>query len=324
MRIDGFAHFLPERFRQTVLARLPNHPALESWRSLVGLFDIDLRRRFLDDEGVDRQVLMTTQPALEDLFDRAAAAEMARLANDGMAELAQRHGDRFYGVATVALSDPEEAARELERSVTELGLVGAQIYSNIAGRPLDAPELEPFWRKAEELDVPLWLHPARTPDRADYLGENASRFRLYLVFGWPYDTTLAMARLVFGGVLSRHPRLKIIVHHAGAMVPFFVGRVEKIYQGETMPDGTPAIEGFRRFYADTCTWGSIPALLAAYHTFGGERMIMGSDVPYGPEGGRDFLHETVTSLTYLPVPPAEREAIASGNLLRLLQRSSAV
>lgn len=319
MLIDGFAHFLPEAYRRAMLERLPDHPALANWKTLEALRDVRSRLALMDSLGVDRQAITTNNPPLEQVLDEETGAQMARLANDSMAEVVAAHPDRFYGVASVCLLDPGEAARELERSVKKLGLVGAQIYSNVHGRPLSDMAFEPFWAKAAELDVPLWLHPARAPSpEAD---EISRRHSLDLVFGWPYDTTLAMSQLVLGGTMARHPRLKIIVHHAGAMMTFCIGRVEMLFEETLMPDGRPAVDGFRQFYVDSVTWGSTPALVSAMHAFGASHIVMGSDAPFGPRAGETFLKASIQALDALPVPPAEREAIASGNLLRLMNKS---
>jgi predicted TIM-barrel fold metal-dependent hydrolase len=251
------------------------------------LWDVERRLKLLDAFGVEKQVVSVTQPSLDDMFPREEALALARLANDTLAEMLAGHEGRLLGLTTLSL---------------------------------DRPELEVFWEAAEANGVVLWLHPARTAARPDYVDETESKWRIYNVFGWPWDTTVAMVRLVLSGVMERHPNLRIIAHHGGALVPYFVGRIEKLYNhgGIRTPGGETVLAGLKRFYVDTCTWGSTAALLSTYAAFGPERMILGSDVPYGDDEGRDFLEETILSLRYLPVPREEIEAIAAGNLVRLV------
>jgi len=145
-------------------------------------------------------------PALEGVATPAEAGRLARLANDGLAELCARHPDRFPAfVATVSLSDIDAAVAEAHRSIAELGAKGIQIYSNIAGRPLDEPGFEPIFAAMAQHDLPIWLHPARTAAMTDYSAEPRSRYEMWWCFGWPYETSVAMSRLVFSGLFDRYP-----------------------------------------------------------------------------------------------------------------------
>jgi predicted TIM-barrel fold metal-dependent hydrolase len=133
---------------------------------------------------------------------------------------------RFVGFgACLPMNDPDETLKELERAVSTLGAKGAQIYTNINNRPLDDPEFQPVFDEMARRKLPIWLHPTRGSDFPDYLTENKSLYEIWWTFGWPYETSAAMARLVFSGLFDRHPDIKIITHHGGAMIPFFEGRV---------------------------------------------------------------------------------------------------
>src|SRR5262249_34228193 len=144
----------------------------------------------------------------------------------GMAELVQRYPDRFPAfVAALPLDQPDAAVRELKRAVGDLGARGFQIFSNIAGTPISAPEFLPLFETMVEYDLPIWMHPYRGADMADFKTEDRSEFEIWWTFGWPYDTSAAMARLVFAGYFDRFPTLKIITHHMGAMIPYFAGRI---------------------------------------------------------------------------------------------------
>ena len=127
--------------------------------------------------------------------------------------------------AALPMNAPEAALVEAQRAVTELGAKGIQIYSNVLGKPIVSPEFLPLFEAMVGYDLPIWLHPYRGADFPDYLKEDASEFEIWWTFGWPYDTSAAMARVVFAGLFDRWPSLKIIAHHMGAMVPYFAGRV---------------------------------------------------------------------------------------------------
>lgn len=322
MRIDAFAHGLPPRFRSAVLDEVQGDHALVNWLSLRRLFDVEDRLRLMDELGIDVQVVTTPSPPLEALFEPEAACRLAELANREMARLVEENPRRLLGVATVPLVDPEWAVAEVRHAVTELGLLGPLIYTHVNGRALDQPELEPFWGEVERLGVPVWLHPDRPASSPDYSGEEASRYGLFLVLGWPYETSIAMARLVLSGVIARYPGLDFIVHHGGGMVPFFHRRIEMNFQeGQRrvpMPEDTSVdVErDLRRFYVDTVLQGATSALSASIDFFGPDRVLFATDMPFGPEDGLQFARGSIDSVEGLP--SSQREAIFGDNTTKLL------
>lgn len=322
MRVDVFAHGLPVELRRAVLDRAPSIPDLVNWSSLPELFEADLRLRLMDRLNIDVQVLTTPSPPLETMFDAASSCKLAELANDGMAKLVREQPQRLRGVATLPLVDPEWAITELRRAVLDLGLTGPLVYTHVNGRPLDRPELEPFWSAVEELEVPVWLHPDRPSTTPDYAGEAESRYGMFLVLGWPYETSVAMARLVLSGVLARHPRLSILVHHGGAMIPFFHKRIEMNFQGgqgrvPALADETVDVDrDLRRFYVDTALQGATGALDAAIRFFGADHVLFATDAPFGPNGGLAFAEASLRSVNRLS--SKTRDAIFAGNAIRLL------
>lgn len=284
--------------------------------------DIAHRLELMDECGIDMQVLATPSPPLDEQFDVATAQELARLANDEVAALVDAHPDRFIGTATLSLADPQWACEELHRAVGDLGLRGALLYTSVRGEAIDRSSFEPLYETLAALGTPAWLHPERSSRQADYKGEGDSKYGLFLVFGWPYETTIAMARLVLSGVLQRHPNLKIIAHHAGGMVPRMAKRIETHFQNLPRVNGPqdldePPIEYFKRFWVDTVTQGSPSALMAAREVFGADRMVFASDMPFGTNGGRDFIVSEMAALDGLPIPEREKRAIWSANLLSL-------
>jgi aminocarboxymuconate-semialdehyde decarboxylase len=179
--------------------------------------------------------------------------------------------------------------------------------------------------------VPVWLHPARGAAPPDYPGERTSRFEIWHVFGWPFDTTIAMTRLIFGGVLDRFPSLKIITHHLGGTVPFLESRIRNAYDqfGTRTADEDYAallrsmrrhpLEYYRMFYADTALYGSPPALECGLAFFGPERVLFGSDMPFDIEGGSRYIRLTLAAIEEMSAPEAVKQRILRENARQLLK-----
>jgi aminocarboxymuconate-semialdehyde decarboxylase len=189
----------------------------------------------------------------------------------------------------------------------------------------------------ERSGLPVWLHPARGPDYPDYEGETGSKYDINMVFGWAYDTTLAMTRLALSGYLEQLPKLKIIVHHAGAFIPVLANRVESIYgggrsgyqperrfsyrvaaTGETAHLSRPPIEYLRMFYTDTVSHGSLAAVSAAYGFFGARNLLFGTDAPFDFAEGRIFTRSHRAVVDSMVITPSDRALIYGGNLQRLI------
>jgi aminocarboxymuconate-semialdehyde decarboxylase len=310
----------PPAFRERVLELSGSDADLANWQRIPAIGDITARIDIMDEVGIDAQVICTPSPPVDEKFEQHVAQDLARTVNDEVAAIVADHPGRFIATATLSLSDPAWAAEELTRAVEELNLRGCQLYTSVNGSPIDGPEFRPLYDALEALDVPAWLHPERSSSQADYPTEDHSRYGLFLVFGWPYETTIAMARLVFSGTMQQHPRLKIIAHHAGAMIPRMANRIRSHYQNLPRVDGPeglelPAIDYFKRFWVDTVTQGSTTALMSAHEMFGADRMLFASDFPFGTNGGRDFIVTEMDAVAAMPVPENEKERIWARNLL---------
>jgi len=296
------------------------------------MVDLDLRFRQMDEFGEGyRQIVSLPAPPPEDIGEPRVSAEMARVANDGLAELVERHADRFAGfVAAVPMNDVDAALREIDEAIAA-GALGVQIYSNVSGHPLDEERFEPFFARMTELDRRIWVHPSRSAAWPDYPTEEKSRHEIWWVFGWPYETAVFMARLVFSGVLERHPGLKLVIHHGGRMVPHFSGRVGPGWDqlgARTPPDRREEIEGpelsrrpldyFRMFYADTAMFGAAHALRCCIDFFGIDHVLFASDSPFDPQKGPAYIRATIENLESLDLGDEERAQIYEGNARRLL------
>jgi predicted TIM-barrel fold metal-dependent hydrolase len=334
LRIDVFCHILPPRYLEERNRRAGKSFGTQYARYYTanqGLTDLGIRFRILDQFPDVRQLLTIAGPNVESITAPADAVELARIANDELAELVAKHPDRFIAAAAcLPMSDVDAALREAERAIHELHFCGVEVFTDINGRPVDAPELLPLYEKMQALDLPILLHPRRTNTTPDYPGEATSKFLIYTNFGWPFETSKAMARLAFGGVLERFPRLKIVTHHAGGMIPFFHKRVDLSwdfnvrlmgYQGDGQAVPASPVERYRLFYCDTAIQGNTAALMCAYDFFGADRMVFATDSPYDDERGARVYRETIPAVEAMPIGAEEKAKIFEGNARRLFRLS---
>jgi predicted TIM-barrel fold metal-dependent hydrolase len=335
LKIDAFCHIMPAPYYERFLRlEVPRHVNLRKRVSNVpSLFDLDVRFHQMDEFGEDyRQIVNLVAPPVEDLGSPAVSKEMSRIANEAMAQLVADHPDRFAGfTASVPMDDPDAAVAELEYAVSVLGALGAQIYTHVHDAPMDDARFDPFYARIAELGKLLQVHPCRNSNWPDYPGEARSKFEIWWTFGWEYDLSAFMARVVFSGVLERHPSLMLLIHHGGSMVPHFSGRVGPGWDqlGARTPDsqrgdveGYPLskrpLEYFKMMYADTAMFGAAHALRCSIDFYGVEHVLFGSDSPFDPEGGPGYIRSTIQNLQEIGLTHAEQEAIFHGNVARLL------
>jgi aminocarboxymuconate-semialdehyde decarboxylase len=327
--VDIYCHIFPDKFFQEmnrIAPRLGNIGA--RLRGVKKLFDLDERFREMDQFGDYREIISLPNPPIEDFAGGDVGLNLARIGNDAMAELCARHPARFPTfVAALSMTDVEGSVKEARRAVTELGAGGVQIFTNIAGRPLDDGAYEPIFATMAELDLPIWLHPARTASMPDYAAEQKSRFEMWWCFGWPYDTSVAMVRMVLCGLLDRYPRLKIITHHLGGMIPFYDGRIGpglEVLGSRTLDEDyskilpslkRPHLDYLHDFYGDTALFGGgVHAVRCGLEFFGADHMVFATDTPLGP------IAPTIARIRELDIPEGDRRKILAGNAERLLRR----
>ncbi len=334
MKIDAFNHLFPRKFYERMLKVAPNGKDMHKRvRAIPCIVDLDERFRIMDRFGDDyRQVISLPSPPIEVFGPPPVSTDMAKLANDGMAELVRKHPDRFPGfVASLPMNDPSGLLREAKRAVRELGAVGVQVFTNVLGAPLTAPATLPLFDLMAKLDRPIWMHPARGADVPDYASEKRSHYEIWWTLGWPYETSVAMAHIVFAGLFDKHPDLKIITHHMGGMIPYFEGRVGPGWdQLGTRTSDTDyfkllrrlkkrPLDYFRMFYADTALFGAWEATKCGLKFFGADRVLFASDAPFDPEKGSMYTRTTIEIIDRLDISPAERHAIYEGNARRLMR-----
>jgi aminocarboxymuconate-semialdehyde decarboxylase len=245
--------------------------------------------------------------------------KMTSLSNDAILADCNKFPDRFIAVGTL-LFPTEEYLPEFDRCVNELGMAGIQIFSNIDGKPLDDPEFRPFFAKANATKTPIWIHPQLSkgwvPDYA-----------IHKFLGWPYETCVAVCRLVFSGIMEQYPDLRIITHHNAGMISFYSHRIKGFYdmrethaQSKIVPLAKDPREYLKMFYADTVVTGASHSLECGYKFFGAEHVVFATDYPYGPEHGDVWSKAELTMIDNAGFSAADKEKILGGNLQRLIDR----
>jgi predicted TIM-barrel fold metal-dependent hydrolase len=332
-KIDVFTHIFPKAYAARMTELAPDYKdAGKRVRAVPMLTDLDERFRVMDRFAGYQQILSIATPPIEVFARPDDAVDLARRANDGMAELVQKYPDRFPGfVASLPLNNPEQAVFETHRSIRDLGARGIQLFTNVCGKPLVAPEFLPLFDAMAAFDLPIWLHPYRGADMPDYASEERSLYEIWWTFGWPYETSVAMARIVFAGLFDMHPTLKIITHHMGAMAPYFEGRVgpgwDQLGARTSDHDYTLVLRGlkkrpldyFRMFYADTALFGAYEATVCGLRFFNADHVLFASDSPFDPEKGPMYIRDTIAVVDRLPISAADRAAIYADNAIRLLK-----
>jgi predicted TIM-barrel fold metal-dependent hydrolase len=330
MKIDIFNHFFPKRFFDEFVVNSGRKDLGKRVLNVPTIADLEARFRVMDEFGDYRQLLSLAAPPLEAMAGPEKSPLLAKIANDGLAELVRKYPDRFIGfTASLPMNNPEESVKETVRTVTELGALGVQIFTNVAGKPLDEPEFQPLFEEVARRDLTIWLHPARGAEMPDYRTEDKSKYEIWWAFGWPYETSVAMSRIVFSGLFDRFPDLKIITHHLGGMIPYFEGRVGHGFDamGTRTSDvdyfsllrslKKRPLDYFKMFYADTALFGALGATKCGLDFFGADRVLFASDVPFEPKPGL-YIRETIRVIESLGLTADEKDRIYRRNAERLL------
>ncbi|MEM7799190.1 MAG: amidohydrolase family protein, partial [Chloroflexota bacterium] len=222
-------------------------------------------------------------------------------------------------------------AVEIDHAINDLGAVGVQVFTNVNGAALDKPQFLPLFERMTAHDLPIWVHPTRAANHPDYVDEDRSWYEIWWTFGWPMETSVMMARLIYSGYFDKYPNLKVITHHMGGNTPFHAGRVGpgNDQLGARTSDydlvgiknklKKRPLDYFKLFYADTCTFGSVGAMVCGLEFFGIDQLVFASDSPFDPEKGPGYIRETIKILDNLDISDKDRQKIYQDNAVRLLK-----
>jgi predicted TIM-barrel fold metal-dependent hydrolase len=331
MRVDAYTHFIPANVFKNIVDS--GHADIgKRVREIPSIHDLDVRRKVVESFGDYAQILSYPMPPPEVLMKGNEVEEYCKLIDDGFAEICTKYPKHFPGwVGQAALAAPDAGVREAERALKS-GALGIQMNTNVAGRPLDNPEFEPFFEFMSKSAKPIWMHPARGANFPDYLSEKISKYEIWWTFGWSYETAAAMARLVFSRIMDRYPGLKIITHHFGGIVPMLEGRIgpgwDQLGARTSNEDLSLVRKALKKrpldyfkhdFYTDTAVFGGVPATHAGLAFYDLDKIVFASDCPFDPEKGTMYTRETLRILEGVDMPKADKERIWHGNLERITQ-----
>jgi aminocarboxymuconate-semialdehyde decarboxylase len=274
----------------------------------VGHFDYELRIREMDRHGVDISIVSLTCPNVY-WGDEATSALAARESNDAMQSAQARWPDRIRWFTSLPWEHPEAAIRELERTRAN-GAVGVMVLGNIAGRSLVDPLFEPVWQAIDAAAMPVLVHPT-DPQGAEAMG--IAPHNLFWSVGFTYDTTLAVAKMIFSGFFDRHPNLKLIASHGGGMLPYLVGRFEmgdRVEFDHLREMKRKPTDYLRHIFYDSITYDLAP-LRYLIEVVGASQVMLGTDWPHR-------VHEADVAVSRLDaLPAAQGDAIRGGNAARI-------
>ena len=331
MIVDAYTHILPAAYQAMLEKKITDRDiSLNSARyaqAIPTLVDLEARFRVMDDFDEYIQVVSVASPPVHSIAPPAVAAELCRAANDELAELVLKHPHRFAaGIATLPMNDVDAALKEAQRAIKDLRLRAVELYTDINGQPLDAPQFMPLYEMMAELDRPIFIHPLREMTTPDYAGEEISRYRVWTKLGWPYATALAMTRLVYGGVLEKLPGLKIVTHHCGGLIPFLAGRIDWNDDFNEMCMGhrdiylkEKALNYYRRFFYDTAVNGHTAALQCGRAFAGIDQMVFATDMPFDNQKGRRLIRDTIASVEQMGLNDEEKAKLYRNNAINLLR-----
>lgn len=280
--------------------------------------DIGRRLEHMDRLGIDVHVISIPAPGA-DRYEGEGAVRLAHVANNAIAEICRSRPKRFVGLFTLPTSSIDAALDELERSVNELGLKGFGCFSNLNGKPLDREELFPIYERLAKYKLPVYIHPTAP------LATQATGIDIMptLIFGWAFDSTVAMTRLIYGRVLERFPEINFVVADVGGVLAFFAQRAINIYTGRTEEISQRyglkenPLDSFRRFYVDTADHPS-STLRCVKDFFGVDRLVLGTNYPYGPEEGCVLVKNSLKAIDELQLSQNEKAKVLGGNAAAVL------
>lgn len=329
--IDVFCHLMPPKYAQQAMNESPNmsHMFLRALKTQA-MSDMDYRAEVMKQFPGYKQIPNIVSPPVETFAGPDKSPGIAAMGNDEIREITEKYPEYYEGfIAGIPFNNVPASVDEIRRC-KEMGARGVQIYTNMNGEAIDQEKFWPIYEICEKLELPVLIHPVGGQMVPEYPTEERSKYELWFLIGWPYQTTVAMCRLAFAGIFEDFPNLKIVTHHVGAMIPMLEGRIGnglKMYGGRTAPElkealtktkmkGDP-LDTFKKFYADTASFGSVSAIRAGLDFFGRDHILFASDMPFDPEKGPGYIDRTLKCIDQLQLSQEDRAAILSGNAQRI-------
>lgn len=271
-------------------------------------YDVKSKIEAMDKAGVSVQVLSTIIPGAE-ILDIKTGNHMARIINDDLAEVVSSHPDRFFAIATLSYRDTDAALIELERAVFKLGFKGILLFSNINGMALSDKRLWPIYETMQKYNLPIFIHPTRP-----VMVEEVKDYGLEPIVGYMFDTSLAALKMIFSGVFDKYPNLKVVLPHAGGVIPYLLGRID--YQSSINPDSRKHISMepsyyIKKLYTDTVCL-SRKTLEFAYEIFGASNVLFATDYPYVE------MEPTIEMVADMDIPEEHKYKIFENNARKLM------
>jgi len=305
MYVDMAAHILTPNFAKNYEKLVPAIADRIEMKT-PAVADLEIRMRLMSRHPRVLQVLTMANLPLERYVEKTAdAIELARIGNDDLADIVLRYPDKFMGAAAILpMNDVDAACREAERAIKECDLQGIQLYTRINGEPVADEKFLPLFELMDSYGLPIWIHPTLNP-KLDPDND---------LFTWEFELASCMHKLVVAGIFKKFPDIKIIIHHAGSLVPFYTGRVHYTLNLYPLPYKGLS-EDFHKFYVDTAIYGNTTGLMDSYSFFGPKRMLYGTDAPLGPKWG--MIEGTIESIERMDIPEEEKRMIYKQNALDL-------
>ena len=324
LKLDLHTHYYPESYFERIrelpsefsFARSTSGQTIITYRGArffgvtPAMTDVARRLADMDRVGIDVEVVSLSTPNIF-FADAQHQPEIARMVNDAYAELIAKHPTRFKGFASIPMDNTDAAIAELHRAIDDLKLNGVILLSNIGGRPLTSPEYRAFFAEANRMKLCILLHPM--------LPANADPFREYVlgpIVGFMFDTTLAVARMCFDGMLKEFPDIRWIVAHLGGAVPYLIERMDNGWRDfpecRAKTDELPSVY-LKKLYYDTVNFNP-HMLMMVREMIGANRMVMGSDYPHL----LGSIDRAVSSIESLDIPAEEKRQIFEGTALSIL------
>ena len=329
--IDVFCHLMPPEYAKICMEKFPNNSHMfKRAMAIQSMGDMETRHEILRRFSGYKQIPNIVSPPVETFAGPEESPKVAALGNDEIKKIVDANPDLYEGfIAGVPFNNIPASVEEVKRAKS-MGAKGVQIYTHMNGEAIDTEKYWPLYEICEKLELPILIHPVGGQMIPEFPTEERSKYELWFTLGWPYQTTVAMGRLAFSGIFEDFPNIKIITHHVGAMIPMLQGRIEnglKMYGGRTAPElkeeltatklkGAP-IDTFKKFYADTASFGATAPIRCGIEFFGPEHILFATDMPFDPEGGPGYIDRTLKCMDELQLGEKDRNAILYGNAQRL-------